>query len=81
MREAITTSILSGFERWSWLKFNNLRLALGRNLKYYISVPKGLKLKVRMFWELVPTFVEVPGEKLVGGLLVPPPPPPAPLTS
>ena len=28
---------------------------------------KGLKLKVRKFWELFPTFVEVTGEKLGGG--------------
>ena len=28
---------------------------------------KGLKLKVRKFWGPNPTFVEVTGEKLVGG--------------
>ena len=28
---------------------------------------KGLKLKVRKFWGLTHTFVEVTGEKLVGG--------------
>ena len=28
---------------------------------------KGLKLKVRKFWGLIPSFVEVTGEKLVGG--------------
>ena len=27
---------------------------------------KGLELKVRKFWGLIPTFVEVTGEKLVG---------------
>ena len=27
---------------------------------------KGLKLKVRNFWGLIPAFVEVTGEKLVG---------------
>ena len=32
----------------------------------YSSVVKGLKLKVRKFWGLVPTFVEVTGEKLEG---------------
>ena len=42
-------------------------LALGTNLKFYTSVAKGLKLKVRKFWGLIPTFVEVAGEKLVGG--------------
>ena len=29
-------------------------------------VAKGLKLKVRKFWGLTPTFAEVTGEKLVG---------------
>ena len=53
-------------EGCSWFKFNNLGLALGKDLKFYTSVAKELKLKVRKFWELMPTFVEVPGEKLVG---------------
>ena len=35
-------------------------------LKFYTSLTKGLKLKVRKFWWLIPTFVEVTGEKLVG---------------
>ena len=71
MREVVTTSILSGFDQkncffegWSWLKFNNLELALGTNLKFYTSVAKGLKLKVRKFLGLIPMFVEVTGEKL-----------------
>ena len=73
MREVIIISILQGFdqkncffERWSWFKFNNLELALGKNLKCYTSVEKGLKLKVKQFLELISTFVEVRGEKLVG---------------
>ena len=45
-------------------KFNNLGLALGINLKFYTSLPKGLKLKVRKFLGLILTFVEVTGEKL-----------------
>ena len=60
---------------WSWFKFNNLGVALGENLKFYTSVAKGLKQKVRKFWRLIPTFVEVTGEKLVesaGGGLFPP---------
>ena len=61
------------FEGWSWFKFNNLGLALGTNLKFYISVAKGLKLKVSTFWGLIPTFVEIVGEKLVRGPLCPPP--------
>ena len=55
------------FEEWSWFKFNNLGLTLGTNLIFYTSVAKGLKLKVRKVWGLIPTFVEVTGEKLVGG--------------
>ena len=47
----------------------------GTNLKFYISVAKGLKLKVRKFWGLVLTFVWVTGEKLVEGAFLPPPPP------
>ena len=54
------------FEGWCWLKFNNLRLALGTNLKFYTNLSKGFKLKVRKFWRLILTFVEVTGEKLVG---------------
>ena len=57
------------------LKFNNLGLALGMALKFYTSVVKGLKLKVREFWWLIPTFVQVTGEKLVGRAFLPPPPP------
>ena len=56
VKEVITTSILSRFdqknrifERRSWLKFNNLKLALSTNLKFCTSVAKGLKLKVRKF--------------------------------
>ena len=74
MREVITNSILQEFDQkncffegWPWLKFNNLGLALGTNLKFYTSVPKGLKLNVRKSWKLIPTFVEVTGGKLVGG--------------
>ena len=48
------------------VKFNNLRLAVGANLKFYTSVAKGLKLKVRSFWGLSHTFEKVTGEKLVG---------------
>ena len=42
-------------------------LVRGITLKFCISVAKGLKLKVRKFWGLTHTFVEVTGEKLVGG--------------
>ena len=62
------------FERGSWSKLNNLGLALGMNLIFYTSLAKGLKLTVRKFWGLNPTFVEVTGEKLVGGPFYPLPP-------
>ena len=45
------------FEGYSWFKFNNLGLALGMALKFYTSVSKEFKLKVRKFWGLIPTFV------------------------
>ena len=41
-------------------------------MKFYTSLSKELKLKVREFWGLIPTF-EVTGEKLVGGGLFAPP--------
>ena len=47
------------FEEWSWFKFNNLELGLGKNLKFPSRVAKRLKLKLRRFWGLIPTFVEV----------------------
>ena len=56
------------FEGLSSCKFNNLELALGTNLKFYTSVEKGLKLKVRKFWGLIPTFLEVTRKRLVGDL-------------
>ena len=37
-------------------------------LKFYTCVTKGFKLKVRKFYRLIPTFVEVTGEKQVGSL-------------
>ena len=55
----------NAFEGWYWFKFNNLGLALGMTLKFYTSVSKELKLKVRKFWWLIPTFVEVTGKKMV----------------
>ena len=44
-------------------------------LKFYNSVAKGLKLEVRKFWELIPTFVKVTGEngEVGGGGLFGPP--------
>ena len=45
-------------------------LAIGMALKFYSSVAKGLKLKVK---RLIRTFVEVAGVKLVEGLFAPTP--------
>ena len=50
-------------------KGNNLGLALGMALKFHTIVAKGFKLKVRKSCMLIPTFVEVAREKLVGGEL------------
>ena len=41
-------------------------------LKFYANMAKGFKLKVKKFGELIPTFIEVTGGKLVGGFLPPP---------
>ena len=41
-------------------------LAIGAKWKFYTSVAKGLKLKIRKFCGLIPTFAEVTKEKLVG---------------
>ena len=70
----LLTSKTAFFEGWSWFKFNNMGLALGTNLKFYTNVAKGLKLKVRKFWGLIPTFEEVTGEKLEGGTFLAPHP-------
>ena len=43
-------------------------LALGLARKSYTSVAKDLKLKVRKCGELIPSFVKVTREELVGGL-------------
>ena len=47
------------------MEFNNFGLGLGMALKFNTSMAKGLKLNVRKFWGLIPTFVEVAREKLV----------------
>ena len=49
-----------------WFMFNNSGLLLGMALKFYSGVARRLKLKVREFWELIPTLGEVTREKLVG---------------
>ena len=42
-----------------WFKFHTLRLALDMALKFYTSVTKGLKLKVRESSGVIPMFAEV----------------------
>ena len=49
------------FQGCSWLKFNNLGLVLGTNLKFYTSMTKGLKIKVRKFLALILMFVQDTG--------------------
>ena len=51
-------------EGWSWFKIQNSGLALGTNSKFYTSLSKGLKLKVRKFGGLISTLVEVTGLKI-----------------
>ena len=78
MRKVITTSIYQDltrkntfFEEWHWFKFNDLGQAQGTNLKSHISLKKGLRLKVRMFGGLNPTFVDITREKMVEGPFYP----------
>ena len=48
------------------VQVKNLGLALGLAWKFYTSVAKGLKLKVRKCLGLILTFAAVTVEKLVG---------------
>ena len=40
-------------------------------LKFYASLAKWLKLKVRKFWGLIPMFVDLTGKKLVEEAFLP----------
>ena len=51
------------FKGCSRFKLHDLGLSLGMALRFYTTVAKGLKLKAGKFWGLIPTFVEVTGEK------------------
>ena len=65
----------SFFKKWSWFKLNNLGLVLAIISKFYASVAtKGLILKIRTFWLLIPTFVEVEGGKMSEQPFCPPSP-------
>ena len=55
MREAIITQFYKDlirkytfYEGWSWFEFNNLGLTLAMALKFYTSVAKELKLKLKV---------------------------------
>ena len=50
----------SGSIIWYWY------LTIGVDLKFYSSVAKGLRLKVRMFWGLIPRFEKIAVEKMEG---------------
>ena len=74
----IVTSMLYRFDRkkklfegCAWFRLDNFGLPLGMTLTFYTSVTKGLKLKARKFWGLIPMSVEVTGEKLSGGFFAP----------
>ena len=41
--------------------------------QFYTSEVKALKIKAKKFWELIHTFLEFKGGKLVEGLFAPPP--------
>ena len=60
---------------WFWFKFNNLGLVPGMALKLNNSVTIALKLKLRIFSGLIPSFGEIRGDKLIegDGLFAPPP--------
>ena len=80
MREPIIASVL---QVWSekplfWqdsLGSSSIKLglSLGIALKFHTNVARGLKLKVRNCWGLIPTFVDALGEKMAGSFCSPPP--------
>ena len=83
MREVTITSILWGFDQnkrffegWCWFKFNNLRLALGMTFKFYASMVKGLKLKVKRFGGVTSYVCRSYRRETGRGTFLPPPPPP-----
>ena len=45
-------------------------MTLAMGLKFYASLTKVLRLKVRKFWEQILKCVEVTGEKLVGWIII-----------
>ena len=74
MREVIIKDLIrktTFFERWSWLKFNNLELAVGTALKFHTSCGKRVKTQSPRVLGANPTFLDITEEKLV---VAPPPP-------
>ena len=71
MREIITTSILKEFNQKKQfcgevlLQLRKIVLALGIDLKFYTSVENELKVKIRKFWGVIFTFLNIIGKKLV----------------
>ena len=72
------TSILYGLDKkkqffWGVLLVQVQKFCTGNRyaLKFCIRMVKDLKLKVKSFWELIPTFVEPTEEKPVPGVLLP----------
>ena len=58
------------FEGYSWFKFNNIGLARVMSSKFYASVASTKTKSQKVLGTT--SFVEVTGEKLVGGLFAPP---------
>ena len=74
MREAIITSRkINFFDGCYRFNLNDLRLALDMALKFYISLPKALKLKVRKLWGLI-TWESYLAKLVEGVSLLPLPP-------
>ena len=61
------------FEGWPWFEFNNLGLQLAMALKFYVSVAKGLKLKLGKFWGINSYVFRSYMEKTGRGGFFPPP--------
>ena len=60
------------FEGSCWFNFSNLELALGVSFNLRKCV-KMVETKIHKVWGLIPTFVEVTKEKLIGGPFCAPP--------
>ena len=76
MREVITTSIhQKNHFFWGVVLVQIQWSGTGTRFKFDTNVTKDEKLKIRKFGALIPAFVEVTGEKLVGGRFLPLPPP------